>query len=332
MKNLILAFCVIFFSITVIGQEKNYASIEIKVNGEFSDEISIQKNKKTIKKFSQNKDNVFKDTLHVNEGFYLLFDGSNYVDLYLKNNYDLKITFNASDTKKTIVFEGIGAAENNTALAISRADYEFDFLGLMYLEPKDFSEKLQKHKTEMLALLNGKNLGANFVTEFNKKYDVKYNGIQNYYDTRQNSSELINKPSPSFNYENAKGGRSKLEDFRGKYVYIDLWATWCGPCLAEIPHLKKIEEKYHGKNIVFVSISLDEAKSKEKWKKMIENKALGGVQLFSDDNFNSKFAKHYKVDGIPRFILIDPKGLIMLPYAPRPSEIELEKKLNSILN
>ena len=62
-------------------------------------------------------------------------------------------------------------------------------------------------------------------------------------------------PSPSFvDYENYNGGKTSLADLKGKYVYIDVWATWCGPCKAEIPSLKKIEKEYHGKNIAFVSV------------------------------------------------------------------------------
>merc|ERR1711916_38022 len=62
-------------------------------------------------------------------------------------------------------------------------------------------------------------------------------------------------PSPKFvNYENNAGGKTSLDDLQGKYVYIDVWATWCGPCIQEIPSLKKIEKQYHNKNIEFVSI------------------------------------------------------------------------------
>ncbi|TRX71441.1 TlpA disulfide reductase family protein [Carboxylicivirga sp. M1479] len=130
------------------------------------------------------------------------------------------------------------------------------------------------------------------------------------------------KPSPQFhNYENYAGGTSSLDDFKGKYVYIDLWATWCGPCKQEIPHLEKIEEMYHGKNIVFLSISTDKKeKGKQAWRKMVADKEMGGVQLIASDE---QFTKEYSVSGIPRFILIDPEGNIVENSAPRPSDPKL---------
>lgn len=128
-------------------------------------------------------------------------------------------------------------------------------------------------------------------------------------------------PSPKFvDYENYSGETSSLDDFKGKYVYIDVWATWCRPCKNEIPHLQKMEKKYHGKNIVFVSISVDNENKKESWKKMIAEEQMGGVQLFAS---NTKFMKDYAIRGIPRFILIDPEGNIVNKNAPRPSDPKL---------
>jgi thiol-disulfide isomerase/thioredoxin len=139
------------------------------------------------------------------------------------------------------------------------------------------------------------------------------------------------KPSPKFvDYENHAGGKTSLDDLKGKYVYVDVWATWCGPCVREIPFLKEVEKKYHGKNIEFVSISIDQAKDHEKWKTMVNEKELGGIQLFADNDWNSAFVKAYQIEGIPRFILIDDKGLIVTANAPRPSSkklIELFDKL-----
>ena len=134
------------------------------------------------------------------------------------------------------------------------------------------------------------------------------------------------RPSPKFvDYENFAGGKTSLDDLKGKFVYIDVWATWCGPCKAEIPSLKRVETQYHNKNIEFVSISIDKTSDYEKWRAMVSEKELGGIQLFADNEWNSTFIKEFQILGIPRFILIDPKGNIVNSNAPRPSNPELIK-------
>ena len=110
-----------------------------------------------------------------------------------------------------------------------------------------------------------------------------------------------------------------MSDFRGKYVYIDVWATWCSPCIKQVPYLKALEEDYRDKNIVFVSISVDKEAVKSTWKQMVADEELEGVQLFSDNSFDSEFMDAYAVNSIPRFILIDPDGKIVDQEAPRPS-------------
>lgn len=136
--------------------------------------------------------------------------------------------------------------------------------------------------------------------------------------------------SPKFDYENYKGGKTTLESLKGKYVYIDVWATWCGPCRREIPSLQKVEEQYHGKNIEFVSLSIDTKKDYDKWRKFVEEKKLGGIQLFADSDWSSKFVQEYAIEGIPRFILVDPNGNIVSADAPRPSDPKLIAKLEEL--
>ncbi|MFB3386680.1 TlpA family protein disulfide reductase [Flavobacterium sp. LAR06] len=137
-------------------------------------------------------------------------------------------------------------------------------------------------------------------------------------------------PSPKFDYENQKGGKTTLENLKGKYIYIDLWATWCGPCRQEIPFLQKVEEQYKGKNIEFVSISIDATKDQAKWNKFVLEKQLGGIQLLADNEWESKFVKDYGVQGVPTFILIDPNGKIINARAPKPSDSKLIELLNSL--
>jgi len=137
--------------------------------------------------------------------------------------------------------------------------------------------------------------------------------------------------SPTFTYENHKGGTTSLSDLEGRYVYIDVWATWCGPCIREIPALKAVEEDFQDENVAFVSISIDEKKDYDTWKAMVTEKDLGGIQLMADNNWKSDFVENYGILGIPRFILIDPQGKIVSADAPRPSDPKLREMLQELL-
>nr|WP_321233053.1 TlpA disulfide reductase family protein [uncultured Psychroserpens sp.] len=152
-------------------------------------------------------------------------------------------------------------------------------------------------------------------------------------ETFEKNKDLVRgKPSPEFvNYENHQGGEMSLADLKGKYVYVDVWATWCGPCIREIPSLKEVEKKFHNENIAFVSTSIDEAKNHDKWVTMVNEKELSGVQLMADNDWTSDFVKGYGIQGIPRFILIDPDGNIVSADAPRPSDPKLVKMLEEEL-
>ncbi len=181
------------------------------------------------------------------------------------------------------------------------------------------------------------------VSPGNENLEAYYNGVSSLSDDQEFKDKLTEKynkvkllakgnPSPEFTkYENHKGGTTSLSDLKGKYVYIDVWATWCGPCKREIPFLKEVEEQFHGKNIEFVSTSIDVAKDHDTWVEMVKEKELGGIQLFADNDWKSQFVQDYAIEGIPRFILVDPDGNIVSADAPRPSSpklVELFKELS----
>lgn len=153
--------------------------------------------------------------------------------------------------------------------------------------------------------------------------------IQVIYDNYKRMSS--NSPAPDFTYNSVEGKMVSLKDLRGKYVYIDVWATWCAPCKAEIPFLTKVEEAYHGKNIHFVSLSVDGMKDKDKWISYVREHQLQGIQVMADKDFNSEFIKKFNINSIPRFILIDPKGNIVEADAKRPSDPALRKQLDALL-
>ncbi len=134
------------------------------------------------------------------------------------------------------------------------------------------------------------------------------------------------KEAPGFSYPNVAGDTLTLADLKGKLVYIDAWATWCGPCKREIPHLKELEERFSEDPIAFVSISLDREKDRKTWEKMVDDKELGGHQLFANgEAFGSEFARAYQIRSIPRFILIGPDGKIIDANAERPSNDAAEQ-------
>lgn len=135
-------------------------------------------------------------------------------------------------------------------------------------------------------------------------------------------------PSPEFfNYPEYKGGSKSLKDFKGKFVYIDIWATWCGNCWRELPYLKKMEEEYANKNIVFLSLSWD--RFENEWKEAIQKYSLSGVQLLA--NREDDFFTTYAVSGIPRYIFLDTNSCIIDYNAPMPSEKEkLEELFKSV--
>ena len=120
-----------------------------------------------------------------------------------------------------------------------------------------------------------------------------------------------------------------LSDFKGKYVLVGLWGTWCGPCLKELVYMKKLEKVYHNKNIAFVGLSIDGARSEKRWKKMIKGSKPGGVQLIINRNKkeHTDFLKYIKLRGASRFLLFEPNGKLIHPYAPKPSDDFLLKRL-----
>jgi thiol-disulfide isomerase/thioredoxin len=122
---------------------------------------------------------------------------------------------------------------------------------------------------------------------------------------------------PDFSFTNPEGKEVRLSQFLGNLLYIDVWATWCGPCIAEHPHWDKLQEEYQGKEIVFVSISVDQ--SRDAWNNMLKEKGMTGHHWFAENAWHSEIATHFMIRGIPRFILLDREGKVINASATRPS-------------
>ena len=132
----------------------------------------------------------------------------------------------------------------------------------------------------------------------------------------QGSSVAKGSKAHGFKYLDINGKEVSLSDLKGKYVYIDVWATWCAPCREEYPHLQMLEKAFQGTNISFVSISTDQDEAK--WKQTVKDEKMGGIQLHTGGD--EDFLNAFRVKGIPRFILINPEGRIENANMTRPSD------------
>jgi len=286
---------------------------------------------RTIKEIKVNDKGIFEASFEAADGDYMMFDGAEYAQLFLKNGYDLKLTMDAKEFDETIVFKGKGADENNFLAQSALIEEKFNYDEVLALSEEEFTKATTTKQKLDIERLEKAKLDAKFTENQKQNIEMNLKGLKQYYNQSKANKKLNNAVAPDFDYENHAGGKTKLGDLRGKYVYIDVWATWCGPCRAEIPSLKKIEEKYHDKKIAFVSISVDEQKDYEKWKKFVVEKQLGGIQLYADKNWMSDFIKAFGINSIPRFILIDPTGKVVNADADRPSNPKLQEQLDALL-
>ena len=329
-------------------EPKDYATVSGQISNPVNNKLTFLKGRDFNKEISLDEDGTFKDTLKVEEGVYYFKHGDEYGQIYLKNDNTTSFTLDAKDFDKTLQFKGDDASKSNFFIASTLNTEKFLSDDDLFDAPEnEFNATIDKLKASYEELkANFPDLDSTFFEGPDKELERTLKSYTNYYQSKLALRKELpaGTPSPTFeNYENYKGGTTSLSDLKGKYVYVDVWATWCGPCKREIPFLKELEETYHDKNIAFVSISVDNGRgykaeteeealklSKEGWKKMIADKDMGGIQLFSDNAWKSDFVTGYKINGIPRFIVIDPEGNIVNADAPRPSSQAIKKLFDSL--
>ncbi|MDP2089412.1 MAG: TlpA disulfide reductase family protein [Flavobacteriaceae bacterium] len=332
-KLLVLLLAVSLFSCK--KELKDYVTISGKIENSES-KVLIIASQDINKEIKLNEDGTFSDTLKVSQkGFYSFTEGENRTALFLDNGYELEMTADAKDFLNKLEYKGIGAETNN--YIVKKIKFSQNDLGTpkdyFMLDKKEFDEKVTNLKTKLAEMLSNKaDLDSMLVAQEETGNQQMFEFLSQNYEAQHLIFAKFKKgsPSPKFvNYENFKGGKTSLDDLKGKYVYIDVWATWCTPCLNEIPALQALEKEFQGKNIEFVSISVDNVDgtrgSKNEWKTMVAEKNLGGMQLYADKDFQSDFMTAYNVNSIPRFIIIDPNGNIVDFDAPRPSDPKLKE-------
>jgi len=334
-KLIIVALGIIFFTSCKTEEPKDYVSLSGKIENKNSNLLSVRNQEnKVIKQIKVNEDGTFADTLNVDKGAYIVSDGNEYARLFLQPGAEIIMNLDANKFDETLTFTGKGSEESSYMVKkLLKQEEIFENINDLYELPKDeFVTSLDKFKIELQNLLKSEsNLDPDFIqTDISNTEDL-FSYLAQRYDKISKINKMIGKPAPEFtNYENYDGSTTSLKDLKGKYTYVDVWATWCKPCLAEIPALKDLEKEF-GEKMNFVSISIDKTNKHDAWKQMVADKNLKGFQLFADNNWDSQFVKDFGIDGIPRFILIDLDGNVLKPNAPRPSNPKTKELLSSLL-
>lgn len=283
--------------------------------------------------------------------------------IYLEPGYDLKVIIDEKNIENPYIITGKGAKENQLLInenkvrsSVQSDSYLKSFLDLNTDEGKVRSLLLSKYDDILkspefnssspdfkTALQNQieftvDRLSNSYAAQLKLKQDQNNNvqlaleysndSADKYVDQLKVKEDQKNKTQLAFEYINDRNEKIKLSDFKGKYVYIDLWATTCGPCIVQFPYFEKLKEKYKGKNIEFVSISID--KDKNKWTKFLAKHKLSGIQLLCY-NTKDEFMTRINIDGIPRMLIIDPQGNLIDFNAKLPSSPELINDIDKLL-
>ncbi len=232
---------------------------------------------------------------------------------------------------------------NDEALFTIRANQNFQYYYYQHLIDSSLNDTLHtlalldtihqkaKHPTIQNHLLHAV-VKANLATHPQpKKVYESFKKLSTSEKDKEAITQLYNKvkklmpgnKAPDFtDFASSEEGKTySLSDFKGKYVYLKIWGSWCPYSKAEIPYFKKIQEQYKDDNIEFVSISMDT--DEKKWKKYVTQMKLEGIQLRADKGLESIFASDYLLKGVPRFVLIDPEGQLISSVAPNPSDPSL---------
>jgi len=211
-----------------------------------------------------------------------------------------------------------------------REEYDFE-TAVDSLNSSEYENMLNAYSSTLYSLLS-KVTNEEYTSKVkeNTESSIKrWSERKTYTDNMPKQGEL----AIDFTYPDKDGNEYSLSSFKGNLVYVDVWATWCGPCIEQIPALQTLEKEYHGKNITFISISTD--RDKEEWENMLVEEELGGIQLWAGEEWSpdgfSGISRDYVIYSIPRFMLFSSEGIVISTDAPRPASGEIRGIIDSNL-
>jgi len=181
---------------------------------------------------------------------------------------------------------------------------------------------------------------ANFSMEHTDSLDLFYKTFEDFTKNKNNLSKIIAKYHslkglgkgnnlPDFKFYDKNDKLVSLESLKGNVLFIDVWATWCKPCIKEIKPSNKLQAKLLDKNIKFVNICIES--KKDSWLGIINDNEFNGINLFCPKEKEEEFKRNYLIESLPRYIIVDKNGIIYDFNAKEPSAKESEYELIKLL-
>ena len=226
-----------------------------------------------------------------------------------------------------VTYAGTFAKSNNFLAFYKRNSDELSEKIKSGVQPDILENYIQNKKQLIMNEGISKKVSDTLVSYVIDKYDAFSSTLKKKNTKYLYKKELIGKKGNNFEYKDLNDKTIDLSKFKGNYLYIDVWATWCKPCKVEAVYLKELEKDLEkSKNVKIISISID--KDQNKWKNYLTKNPTTEHQYYS--GASSSFVKFYDIGALPRFILLDKEGNIINSDEIRPSNPELLNKLNSL--
>jgi thiol-disulfide isomerase/thioredoxin len=172
---------------------------------------------------------------------------------------------------------------------------------------KDFPKRPEVYEMLLMVAANGQGEKARAIANEIIKNDATPENLKDEAKSILKKMDALGKPV-GIQFTAVDGREVDLAKMKGKVVLIDFWATWCGPCVAELPHVKEAYEKLHSKGFEIVGISFDQ--SKEKLTDFVKEEKMAWPQYFDGEGWKNKFGQEFGINSIPAMWLVDKKGIL----------------------